>query len=157
MYERGGVWYVDFRADGKRYRISTYERDQVSARACVEATRKIACDGAVTPDDDYLRYAIERARYKAARKGVPFGLTMQHMRRVYQGAGGVCAVSGHPFELKGPFRPSLDRITPSLGYMDGNVRIVCLIANTAMLNYGESALLELTASVAKARNLLPSA
>lgn len=156
MYERGGVWYVDFRDKGKRYRISTYERDEVLARACVESIRKIACEGASTPDDDYLRYAIERARYKAAKKRVPFGLTMEHMRGIYRDAGGVCAVSGHAFEMEGPFRPSLDRITPSLGYVDGNVRVVCLIANTAMLHYGESALLELAASVAKARNLLPA-
>lgn len=157
MYERGGVWYVDFRANGKRYRISTNERDEVLARAHVESARKIACEGASTPNDDYLRYAIERARYKAAKKQVPFGLTMQHMRSVYHGAGGVCAVSGHPFEMDGPFRPSLDRITPSLGYVDGNVRIVCLIANTAMLHYGESALLELVASVVQHRHLIPAA
>lgn len=154
LYQRNGVWYVDFRANGERTRRSTKERDKAAARARVESMRGRAFAGYLGMNDDYLRYAIERARYRAKRKGVPFGLSMDGLRHIYRQAGGICAVSGHPFEPAGPFRPSLDRINPERGYVDDNVRVVCLIANTAMLHYGESALLELAASVAKNRNLV---
>ncbi len=36
---------------------------------------------------------------------------------------------------RGPWAPSLDRITPSLGYTDGNVQIVTVIANLAKSDF----------------------
>lgn len=157
MYERDGVWYVDFRINGRRKRRSTYARTEIDARAAVESFRENRPASRTIPDDEFLRRALERARYRAHKKGVPFGLTMERMREMYERSGGRCAVTGHVLEKTGPFRPSLDRVDPELGYVDGNVRVVCLITNTAMLHYGESALLELAASIVQHRNLLPGA
>lgn len=66
-----------------------------------------------------------------------------------------CAVSGVEFpldpvstnELKA-FRPSVDRIQPKLGYVPGNVRIVCEIVNTAMNEWGEHSLILLVEQMA---------
>jgi hypothetical protein len=48
---------------------------------------------------------------------------------------------------KDPFGPSLDRITPALGYVDGNLRVVCNIVNSAMNEWGTEALRELIAAM----------
>jgi hypothetical protein len=43
---------------------------------------------------------------------------------------------------RGPFGPSLDRIVPKLGYVTGNIRVVCNLANLAMHKWGEDPLRE---------------
>jgi hypothetical protein len=144
LYSRGGLWYVNFVADGRQSRLSTGLRDFAEARALVEELRRRWTPQAgVEVNAKHLARMIERARYKHRSKGVPFGLTMAHLREVAARCGGFCEVTGHRLEDSGPFRPSLDRITPSVGYVPGNVRIVCLITNTAMLHYGEAAFGEL--------------
>ena len=39
-----------------------------------------------------------------------------------------------------PYQPSVDRIDPSRGYERDNIRIVCLLVNMAMSNWGEEPL-----------------
>lgn len=57
-----------------------------------------------------------------------------------------CAVSGSYFTHDafdtptGPFQPSVDRLDNSRGYDPDNVRIVCLLVNQAMGNWGEEPL-----------------
>lgn len=60
--------------------------------------------------------------------------------------GFVCAVTGVPIDFaadrpeagkRKPWAPSLDRITPSLGYVPGNVRVTTVAANYAMNEWGE--------------------
>lgn len=63
-----------------------------------------------------------------------------------------CAVSGLPFvstdEKRHPFAPSIDRIDSSIGYEPGNVRVVCLIVNYGMSNYGDEAFIRMCRAVA---------
>lgn len=59
----------------------------------------------------------------------------------------VCSVTGAAFEFGGrrnPMSPSIDRIDSRRGYESGNVRIVTLVANTAMSNWGEEMISKLT-------------
>jgi hypothetical protein len=79
-----------------------------------------------------------------------FSITPTDLRAVWDRCGGCCEVSGIPFELaaaqerrRAPFAPSLDRIDSSAGYVPGNVRLVCLIVNVAMSNWGEQPLRQL--------------
>jgi hypothetical protein len=97
---------------------------------------------------------IERARYRNRKKGVPFNITIDHLREVATRCNGYCEVTGKDLDDEGPFRPSLDRIDPKQGYVIGNVRIVCLVANTAMLHYGEQALLALAIAMCRSRGFL---
>lgn len=61
-------------------------------------------------------------------------------------ANGRCEVSGLPFDSeraagkRAPFAPSLDRIDCSKGYIAGNVRLVSIIMNCALGDFGETAL-----------------
>jgi hypothetical protein len=75
--------------------------------------------------------------------------------RLLNKSDGTCAVSGISFDVKGfkkkertPFQPSLDRIDSKKGYVKGNVRIVCLIANYAMNTFGQKAMMDLVEAIA---------
>lgn len=77
-----------------------------------------------------LYVAVCGARKRAEKKGVPFRMDSGHVMRVLESQGGVCALSGLPFrktDVKGQksaYSPSLDRIKPELGYVEGNVRVI---------------------------------
>jgi hypothetical protein len=53
-------------------------------------------------------------------------------------------VDGHPTKNS----PSLDKIIPKLGYVRGNVRVVCYQVNMALGEYGEEKLIEMCKRVA---------
>lgn len=73
-------------------------------------------------------------------------------------AGGKCELSGIPFETdkaqgrRNPFSASLDRIDCSVGYARGNVRLICLILNCALADFGEAALERAATAFLKARS-----
>jgi hypothetical protein len=97
------------------------------------------------------RRAIVRARGRATKKGVPFSLTADDVLALFQSQRATCAVSGIPFERgreeAHPFAFSIDRISPAGGYVAGNVRLVCWIANTAMSDWGIEPLQRLAAAM----------
>jgi hypothetical protein len=84
------------------------------------------------------------ARIRARAKGIPFLLSpddVSALQRVIDV--GICQLSGVALTLDGPRRatsPSLDRIIPSLGYVSGNVRVVCQALNAGMGDWGEAEL-----------------
>lgn len=88
----------------------------------------------------WARRAFLNAERRARAERRVFTLTIADMSVAVGTAGGRCTLSKIPFEDKGPFSPSIDRIDSSHGYMPGNIRIVCLIANVALNNWGEGPL-----------------
>jgi hypothetical protein len=77
----------------------------------------------------------------AKRKNIPFSLQpsdiVDALRR------GVCEATGMPLSMttldrNDPWRPSIDRIIPSNGYVPGNVRIVVWMYNAAKQQYCDS-------------------
>jgi len=59
-----------------------------------------------------------------------------------------CELTGLEFQMESrgpnranPFAPSLDRIEPSKGYVEGNVRLVCYAVNMARSDWGDEVLL----------------
>ena len=155
MYQRGPYWYVNFRAFGKQRRLALGLPDYAEALAVVETFRNVSRTTKLY-SDTHLYRMLERARSRTRRKGIPFNVGIADLRGIAEQAGGLGVVSGHPLENSGPFRPSLDRIDPALGYVPGNIRIVCLIANTAMLHYGEAAFGELAIAYCRRIGLISS-
>lgn len=99
-----------------------------------------------------LVYLASRARNRSQKNDREDRITVQFVKDMYLEQYGKCAVSGIDFRLtelrpgdarSRAFAPSLDRIDNTLGYVDGNVRLVCRIANFAMNIWGDAALLEL--------------
>ena len=83
------------------------------------------------------------AKNRAKEKSVSFNLTHEHLIELWETNLGCCAVTGRVLELqqsdKGSVHmnaPSLDRIEPKKGYVQGNVRIVTYMLNMAMGEYG---------------------
>lgn len=83
---------------------------------------------------------IAAARTRSRNKGLVFNLDEfcdELQRRIDLG---VCEISGVPFDLspgRKPTSPSLDRIVPELGYIIGNVRVICHALNAGLGDWGE--------------------
>lgn len=88
------------------------------------------------------------ARARAKKRGLPFDLDMEWLAGLWELQGGRCALTGLPMETPfraeeatnkrhfHPFSPSLDRITPGLGYTKENTRLVCTAINLALNEFG---------------------
>ena len=65
------------------------------------------------------------ARTHSRRKNIPFNLTKDHIAELYEAQDGLCYWTGIDLELndqpKHPWAPSLDKLVPMLGYVEGNV------------------------------------
>lgn len=71
------------------------------------------------------------AKMRAKKKGVPFDLSGRYIYGILPDS---CPVFGTAFifagnKVLGPESPSLDRIDPAKGYVEGNLRILSLKAN----------------------------
>lgn len=102
------------------------------------------------------RYMYNTAKVHARTYGVPFEMSVEWILAKINA--GICEVTGLPFDLtcwgKGQksnaFGPSLDRIDPTLGYVESNVRVVVWIYNRARGACQDEALLQMSrALVAK--------
>ena len=77
---------------------------------------------------------LHRAKQRAKKKNVPFSLTIEDIVIPE-----VCPILGIKLESKEKSggdhaSPSLDRLIPSLGYVKGNVWVICKLANSMKLN-----------------------
>lgn len=74
------------------------------------------------------------ARIRAKKYGVPFSLSTEYLKSIFP-EDGMCPVfkvkmSGrYENRMKSDFSPSMDRIVPHKGYVEGNVIIVSDLAN----------------------------
>lgn len=101
-----------------------------------------------------LRAAVicNRVKKRAKAEGVPFDLTVNWVfGRLLSGT---CEVSGLPFDMTcgrdAPRGPSVDRITPGAkggGYTQSNCRMVTNLVNSALMVWGEGALIEMARAV----------
>lgn len=154
--------YIHATVGARRYRIST-ATDNV-----VRAKRKLA-DFVAEMESGYrnpaasgeswetvVKALVGRTRWRARSRGIPFSITAQHVYAMLAGADFRCTISGialskparHALE-KDPWSPSLDRIDCRMGYEPDNVRVVALIANYAMNQWGFDALLRLSLAVVR--------
>lgn len=89
-----------------------------------------------------FRWFLLRVRCRSGRKGLAHtDLDLEYLSDLWHSQSGICPLSGWamnmPRDTKGfadnmnPRNASLDRKDPSKGYLRGNVRYVCLIANFA--------------------------
>lgn len=78
-------------------------------------------------------YALRSSRRRAAKFDIPHTITVRDIV-----IPPLCPVFGVPFVFDGPawhpHAPSLDRFKPELGYVPGNIRVICLRANRLKWN-----------------------
>lgn len=92
----------------------------------------------------FSRDIYRSARSNALAKNVKWDLTEQHVLDMMVAANGYCQISGLPFtnEAHGkrglrPWMPSIDRINATGCYETGNVRLICVVANIALSDFGD--------------------
>lgn len=85
-----------------------------------------------------------KAEARARELNRAFTLTIAQFANVIERAQGRCELTGMAFDatklgpnIKSPYAASLDRIDSTRGYEASNVRLVCLIVNVALSNWGE--------------------
>lgn len=91
---------------------------------------------------------ISDIKNRSKKKGWDFDITTDFIRKLFSEQDGKCAVTKIPFTFnpikrnirnrrKDPFSPSIDRINSSKGYTKDNVRLVCIIVNLALNEFGD--------------------
>jgi hypothetical protein len=89
------------------------------------------------PERTWAGYATRDARNRAKKKNVPFNITIDYVESILTPK---CPVYGTQFQWVGnrkilPISPSLDRIDPAKGYVEGNVVIISSKANNIKSAY----------------------
>lgn len=104
--------------------------------------------------DDFSPFRKFIRSAKNRNKG--FCITEQYLKSVWDSQRGTCPISGVSLSLRlykdsgeaNPNQASIDRIDSSLGYVEGNVRFVSLIANVARSNWSDADLIDFCKAVA---------
>ena len=102
-----------------------------------------------------LQAILNRTRSSARSRNLAMEIDLEFLGSLWEAQQGCCAVSGLAFTderheqafVKRPFAPNLDRIDSSKGYIRGNVRLVCIVANIAMSQWGDRILRRLAHGV----------
>ena len=77
-------------------------------------------------------FTIRDAKKRAKKFNIDFNLTEEYVESIYP-KDGKCPALGIKLKRKdGSNAPSLDRIIPSLGYVEGNIQWVSKLANQIM-------------------------
>jgi hypothetical protein len=93
------------------------------------------------------------AERRSVARARPVFLTVDEFRAVLKRSDGRCELTGLPLDCEGagrrPMAPSIDRIDSAKGYVAGNVRIVCLMANQAMSEWGAEPVVTMAKALAQ--------
>lgn len=149
------------RAAARRRRESRPEEVRAKNLRTYEKNREWYLAHAKTPKGRASSIFSARKRF-AALKGIRFddSIRPEVYRKVWAGE---CEATGLPLHFgdgRSPFSPSIDRISPSLGYVPGNVRVVCWAVNSMVGDWGDDVAAQvaqafLAARAREQRELLP--
>lgn len=84
----------------------------------------------------YLTLLYRQSKSSRRKAGIPFTIDIEHLCELWEQQEGKCALSNihmtHHKDGSGrkDFNASMDRIVPELGYVHGNVQLVCDRVNT---------------------------
>lgn len=92
------------------------------------------------------------ARNRASKKNITFSITEQYLKYLWDKQNGLCAISGIPmtYELdKGRIytNVSIDQIEPGMGYVEGNVQLICMGVNQMKSDWSMETLLYMCKSI----------
>lgn len=99
------------------------------------------------------------AKKRAKARELEFALTADDIVEMLEEQDGRCALSGIPFDAetrlghRRPYKPSIDRVDSSRGYLRDNVRLVCVAINYALGDWGEAVLVHLAERIVATRKM----
>lgn len=162
VYLRGNVYWIRLTRDGREVNFSTRTRDEGQAKnflADYIASLSRYVDPAWRREvlkDRGSRSGWQARVYRAMRERAAKRkrdcMSPDELYALLVESGGRCAITGLPLILssprpRDPFRASVDRIDPTLGYSKANSRIVALVVNVSMNAWGFAALEAISAAI----------
>jgi hypothetical protein len=114
------------------------------ASALVRAKKRYYSDNL----DSVAALMFQHAKSRNKTHGLDFDIDKEYLLSLFERQNNECALTGIKFQYdigddsldlthKRPFAPSLDRIDSKRGYTKDNVRIVCVIVNFALCEFGD--------------------
>jgi hypothetical protein len=109
--------------------------------------------------DEYtsFRWFLLRSEYRDRHKKCGCDLDIIYLKELWEEQKGICPLTGwelilpndtkKAFNTSDPRNASLDRIDPSKGYVRGNVRYICYMANIAKHKFTDEQLIEFCRAV----------
>ena len=104
-----------------------------------------------------FRWFIRRAEYRDTKKHYGCDLTVEFLKELWEKQSGICPFTGwklilpkdsEAFTAKNIANASIDRIDNSIGYMQGNVRFISVMANLARQTFTDDQLINFCKAVA---------
>ena len=144
-----------------------YSRNAKKHKAQTTAARQKRREAGSTYDRDYarqyrennagqMRFELSRRRAdavkRAKRKKLPISITLDELEELWVRQEGRCALTGWTMEVRGgglkdPYCLTIDRIEDTAGYVPGNVRLICWMANKAKSAWGENLFIQMCRDV----------
>lgn len=97
---------------------------------------------------DIVALMFQHVRSRARKSSINFDIDKEFLTELFKAQNNTCALTGITFQYydnndnlchRRPFAPSLDRIDCKKGYTKDNVRLVCIIVNFALGEFGDQA------------------
>jgi hypothetical protein len=108
----------------------------------------------VTNERYKLGRLVQASKQRAKKQDLPHNLTLDYIVNLYEQQSKLCALTKREFYFgksngnkASANSPSIDKIDPTLGYVEGNVRLVVHHVNMAMSEFGLDALLKLVQDI----------
>lgn len=107
-----------------------------------------------------FKWFVYRGKYRSlSKKKYESNISAEYLQKIWLSQNGLCPFTGwelilpeksdYPWSEKNTRNASLDRIDNSLGYIEGNVRFISVMANLARQTYTDDQLIEFCKAVAK--------
>jgi hypothetical protein len=92
--------------------------------------------------EEYLSVLRKNANSRATKSQIVCNIDLPFLVDLFVKQNGKCALTGLSFNLvkyetKRAFAPSIDRVDCNAGYTKDNVRLVCLVVNLALNDFGD--------------------
>ncbi len=94
--------------------------------------------------DKFIEKLYRRMKERTLNRGHQGMISLDQLSALFATTNGRCQLTGIKFTTDNPmkcrvrpFSPTVDRIDSSLGYIDGNCRVVCNAVNIAINDFGE--------------------
>ena len=100
-----------------------------------------------------FRQHLRSARLRSKERGEPVAVDLEYLQKLWDSQDGTCPFTGWKMlfnrtERAVPRTASLDRIDSTKGYIPGNLRFVCVMANLARNRFSDEELKEFCRAVA---------
>jgi len=143
LQEKEEKFFLEHYCDGLKKCSACQEYKEISLYYKDKETRDgllAQCKSCISkPEHDHIRHnknpwlrTFSNSKTRAKKLSLPFSLTKEFVKSLFEQSNGVCPVLNIPMIVGGELQnvPSLDRIKGEFGYIPSNVRLISYRANS---------------------------